>query len=116
MCIRDRRNIGEYGKQNEKLMEDFKKFLRKNKLFTEETTILGIALDNPAFTPTNRLRYDVGPVSYTHLDVYKRQGYKREIEKRNKKIRMDYKHGKSLEELSKSYFLSIHSIRKIVYK
>ena len=54
------RNIGEYGKQNEKLMEDFKKFLRKNKLFTEETTILGIALDNPAFTPTNRLRYDVG--------------------------------------------------------
>lgn len=43
-------------------------------------------------------------------------GYKREIEKRNKKIRMDYKHGKSIEELSKSYFLSIHSIRKIVYK
>ncbi|MBS6922998.1 MAG: hypothetical protein KH186_05605 [Lachnospiraceae bacterium] len=43
-------------------------------------------------------------------------GYKREIEKRNKKIRMDYKHGKSIEELSKSYFLSIHSIRKIIYK
>ena len=43
-------------------------------------------------------------------------GYKREIEKRNKKIRMDYKHGKSLEKLSKSYFLSIHSIRKIIYK
>ena len=43
-------------------------------------------------------------------------GYKREIEKRNKKIRMDYKHGKSLEELSKSYFLSIHSIIKIIYK
>ena len=93
------RNIGEYGRQNEKLMEDFKEFLRKNKLFTEETTILGIALDNPAFTPTNRLRYDVGliidkkseinlatrkiddgkyaifevshtkPVSYTHLAI-----------------------------------------------
>ena len=43
-------------------------------------------------------------------------GYKREIEKRNKKIRMDYKHGKSIEELSKSYFLFIHSIRKIIYK
>ena len=43
-------------------------------------------------------------------------GYKREIEKRNKKIRMYYKHGKSLEELSKSYFLSIHSIKKIIYK
>lgn len=43
-------------------------------------------------------------------------GYNREIEKRNKKIRMDYKHGKSLEELSKSYFLSIHSIKKIIYK
>lgn len=54
------RNTGEYGKRNEKLMEDFKEFLRKNKLFTEETTILGIALDNPTLTPTNRLRYDVG--------------------------------------------------------
>ena len=43
-------------------------------------------------------------------------GYKREIEKKKKKIRMDYKHGKSLEELSKSYFLSIHSIKKIIYK
>ena len=43
-------------------------------------------------------------------------GYKREIEKRNKKIRKDNKHGKSLEELSKSYFLSIHSIKKIIYK
>ena len=30
------RNIGEYGKQNEKLMEDFKKFLRKNKLFKKK--------------------------------------------------------------------------------
>lgn len=60
ITIAHMRNTGEYGKQNEKLMEAFKEFLKKNKLFTEETTILGIALDNPALTPTNRLRYDVG--------------------------------------------------------
>lgn len=43
-------------------------------------------------------------------------GYKYEIEKRNEKIRIDYKRGSSVEELSKRYFLSIHSIRKIIYK
>ena len=43
-------------------------------------------------------------------------GYKREIEKRNERIRADYKQGKSIDELSELYFLSIHSIRKIIYK
>lgn len=54
------RNTGEYGSKNKELMENFKDFLRTNHLLNEQTTILGIALDNPTFTPTNELRYDVG--------------------------------------------------------
>lgn len=54
------RSTGKYGEKNEKLMEDFKEFLRNNDLFTDKTIILGIALDNPALVPANKLRYDVG--------------------------------------------------------
>lgn len=54
------RNIGEYGSENEKLMEEFKNYLVNHNLFQEQITILGIALDNPAFTPANEPRYDVG--------------------------------------------------------
>ena len=63
------RNTGEYGNKNEKLMENFKDFLRKNKLFTDETIILGIALDNPALTPTNKLRYDVGFIINKNVEI-----------------------------------------------
>lgn len=62
------RNIGEYGNKNEKLMEDFKGFLKENNLFTDKTIILGIALDNPTLIPANKLRYDVGLI----LDENKR--------------------------------------------
>ena len=54
------RHTGDYGPENEKLMKDFKELLKANHLFNEETTILGIALDNPATTPREALRYDVG--------------------------------------------------------
>ncbi len=54
------RNIGAYGAKNEKLMEEFKQFLKDNNLLHTETTILGIALDNPATTPAEELRYDIG--------------------------------------------------------
>ncbi len=37
-----------------------KKYLRENHLFKDDTTILGIALDNPLHTPDNEQRYDVG--------------------------------------------------------
>lgn len=50
-------------------MENFKDFLRKNKLFTDETIILGIALDNPALTPTNKLRYDVGFIINKNVEI-----------------------------------------------
>ena len=54
------RNIGEYGNKNEKLMVDFKNFLKENNLFTDTAIILGIALDNPNLIPADELRYDVG--------------------------------------------------------
>lgn len=56
------RNIGEYGNKNEKLMVDFKDFLKENNLFTDTTIILGIALGNPNLIPADKLRYDVGVI------------------------------------------------------
>lgn len=43
-------------------------------------------------------------------------GSKRKIECRNIKIKELFKSGNSIEELSRDYFLSIDSIKKIVYK
>lgn len=54
------RRTGEYGLENRKLMIDFKQYLTENQLFNNTTTILGIPLDNPADTPAEKLRYDVG--------------------------------------------------------
>ena len=54
------RNVGGYGAKNEKLMDAFKTFLQNNNLLDAESIILGIALDNPATTPAEALRYDIG--------------------------------------------------------
>lgn len=54
------RNIGEYGCNNEELMDRFKRFLNDNGLFNKESVILGIALDDPNVTPAGKQRYDVG--------------------------------------------------------
>lgn len=43
-------------------------------------------------------------------------GCRYEIEQRNRKIRKDYQQGKSVDELADIYYLSVHSIRKIIYK
>lgn len=43
-------------------------------------------------------------------------GSKYEIEQRNRKIRKDYQQGKSVDELADIYYLSVHSIRKIIYE
>ena len=43
-------------------------------------------------------------------------GCRYEIEQRNRKIRKDYQQGKSVDELADIYYLSIHSIRKIIYE
>lgn len=43
-------------------------------------------------------------------------GYKFEIEQRNIKIKKDYQQGKSIDELADIYYLSIYSIKKIIYQ
>ena len=43
-------------------------------------------------------------------------GCRYEIEQRNRKIRKDYQQGKCVDELADIYYLSVHSIRKIIYE
>ena len=43
-------------------------------------------------------------------------GCRYEIEQRNRNIRKDYQQGKSVDELADIYYLSVHSIRKIIYE
>lgn len=62
------RRIGEYGKENKKLMEIFKEYLKENRLFDENTVLVGIALDNPVETPATMQRYDVGIIVRDELD------------------------------------------------
>lgn len=54
------RRTGRYGAGNKRLMEQLKSRLRAEGLFREDTTIFGIALDDPAQTPEAAQRYDVG--------------------------------------------------------
>lgn len=56
------RRTGGYGAGNRQLMEELKARLRAGHFFREDTTILGIALDDPARTPADQQRYDVGVV------------------------------------------------------
>lgn len=62
------RRVGEYGKENKKLMEIFKEYLKENRLFDENTVLVGIALDNPAETPATMQRYDVDIIVRDELD------------------------------------------------
>ena len=43
-------------------------------------------------------------------------GYRKELQLRNEQIVKDYRSGASIEYLSDKYFLSVHAIRKIIYK
>lgn len=43
-------------------------------------------------------------------------GYKQDIEKRNLKIKQAYAAGVTINELSEMFYLSIYSIRKIIYE
>ncbi|MCB6202967.1 GyrI-like domain-containing protein [Extibacter muris] len=63
------RNVGEYGIKNEMLMERFKDYLKANHMLDADTVILGIALDNPAATPPEELRYDVGIIIKDNMDI-----------------------------------------------
>lgn len=63
------RRTGKYGAGNKQLMEKLKNYLKNNDLFKDDTTVLGIALDNPLSTPENEQRYDVGMV-ITGKDIH----------------------------------------------
>ena len=54
------RRTGEYGIRNKELMETFKAYLRDRNLLSADSTILGIALDDPYSVEKENLRYDVG--------------------------------------------------------
>jgi len=56
------RRVGPYGADNYVLMKKFKEWAKSNGLFTESAVILGISQDNPATTPPESCRYDVGIV------------------------------------------------------
>ena len=56
------RRTGRYGAGNRRLMEELKGRLKAKDLFRADTAILGIALDDPARTPEDQQRYDVGVV------------------------------------------------------
>ncbi len=53
------RRVGAYGHENVILMENFKKWLKENKLFDDNTVILAIPLDNPNIIKAEQCRYDV---------------------------------------------------------
>ncbi len=52
------RQIGPYGINNVKTMEELKKWAKFNHLFNDESIILGIAQDNPETTKPENCRYD----------------------------------------------------------
>lgn len=42
--------------------------------------------------------------------------YRLELDRRNEKIRQEYKNGVSLDILADRYYLSVSAVRKIIYK
>jgi DNA gyrase inhibitor GyrI len=71
------RHIGPYGINNEKTMEELKKWAKLNHLFNDESIILGIAQDNPETTKPENCRYDTCIVvseDYSVTDSYVRKG------------------------------------------
>ena len=53
------RRTGEYGVENYKLMDTFKKWMKENNLYDEDTVIYAIPMDNPEIVKPCQCRYDV---------------------------------------------------------
>lgn len=53
------RRIGSYGTANNQLMDKLKYWLEQHQLLNEQTTIYGIAWDNPNLVSKEKCRYDV---------------------------------------------------------
>lgn len=62
------RREGAYGPGNKSFMEKFKSYLNQHHLL-ENSVILGIALDDPSNTETDKLRYDVGIIVEDHQKI-----------------------------------------------
>jgi DNA gyrase inhibitor GyrI len=52
------RRTGCYGLENKRLMEQFKQWVNEQKLFNDDTVILGITQDNPQYVSSENCRYD----------------------------------------------------------
>jgi hypothetical protein len=65
-------------------------------------------------------RYAAGKLLYVPARADKRawgesSGYREQLQKRNRMIRNKYAHGMTVSELADEYFLSLDSIKKIIY-
>ncbi len=66
-------------------------------------------------------KYIQGVLVYIPTDDTAKKGWgnlsgtRKELDKRNALIRKDYKQGLSVDEIADKYYLSVDSIRKIVY-
>lgn len=63
------RRVGPYGAGNYALMKKFKEWTKTNGLFIASAVILGISQDNPAVTPPENCRYDVGTIVSEHFET-----------------------------------------------
>lgn len=66
------RRIGEYGDGNYALMDSFKKWIKMNGLYDEDTVIYAVPMDNPEIIEAHKCRYDVcvkQPTKQTFLSV-----------------------------------------------
>ncbi len=65
-------------------------------------------------------KYAAGKLLYVSSGEEKRawgetSGYREQLQKRNRMIRNKYAHGLTVSELADEYFLSLDSIKKIIY-
>ena len=59
------RRTGEYGIENYKLMDTFKKWVKENNLYDEDTVFYAIPMDNPEIVKPCQCCYDVC-INYPH--------------------------------------------------
>ena len=75
------------------------------KIHSEFFIFLGVAL-----------HYTIHPIKKENYKSWGAiSGIKQEYKNRNKKIKNDYKQGISIENLAQKYYLSVDTIRKILY-
>lgn len=43
-------------------------------------------------------------------------GYRKELEQRNKQMKLEYQNGAAMDQLAEKYCLSLYAVRKIIYQ